>query len=124
MAGKALGLLRNTALALTMAAGMAAPVAAASLAGDYLAARQASFNGDFKAAAEYYGRSVAYDPGNAALLERATLANLSLGDVETAVALADRLSEQGFQSQIGHMAQIADLAQGGDYDALRARDRG
>mgnify|MGYP005828504029 CR=1 FL=1 len=121
MAGKALGLLRNTALALTMAVGVAAPVTAESLAGDYLAARQASFNGDFKAAAEYYGRAVAFDPGNPSLLERATLANLSLGDVEKAVALADRLSEQGFQSQIGHMAQIAELAQSEDYQALLER---
>lgn len=121
MAGKALGLLRNTALALTMVVGVAGPLTAESLAGGYLAARQASFNGDFKAAAEYYGRAVAFDPGNPSLLERATLANLSLGDVETAVALADRLSEQGFQSQIGHMAQIANLAQNGEYDAILER---
>ncbi|MCA0963486.1 tetratricopeptide repeat protein [Salipiger bermudensis] len=121
MAGKALGLLRNTALALTMVVGVAGPLTAESLAGGYLAARQASFNGDFKAAAEYYGRAVAFDPGNPSLLERATLANLSLGDVETAVALADRLSEQGFQSQIGHMAQIANLAQNGEYDAILDR---
>ncbi|WP_417742992.1 tetratricopeptide repeat protein [Salipiger sp.] len=121
MAGKALGLLRNTALALTMVVGVAGPLTAESLAGGYLAARQASFNGDFKAAAEYYGRAVAFDPGNPSLLERATLANLSLGDVETAVALADRLSEQGFQSQIGHMAQIANLAQNGEYETIIER---
>ncbi|APX23148.1 MULTISPECIES: tetratricopeptide repeat protein [Salipiger] len=121
MAGKAFGFLRNTAIALTLAAATGAPVPAASLAGDYLAGRQASFLGDFKAAAEYYGRAVGYDPGNAALLERATLANLAMGDVEHATELADRLSEQGFKSQVGQMAQIADLAGREDYETLLSR---
>ncbi|MGR3379077.1 tetratricopeptide repeat protein [Salipiger abyssi] len=121
MAGTALGRLRSAGIALALAAGLAGPVAANSLSGGYLAARQASFLGDFKAAADYYGRAIAFDPGNPELMERATLANLSLGDIEHAVELADRLTEQGIQSQIGHMAQVADLSQREDYDALLKR---
>ncbi|MCR8548353.1 tetratricopeptide repeat protein [Salipiger sp. P9] len=123
MAGKAFGVLRTAGFAAIVASALAAPAAANNLAGDYLAARQASFLGDFKAAAEYYGRSVAFDPGNPELLERATLAHLSLGDIPHAVSLADQLSKQGFQSQVGHMAQIAELAQREDYDALLKRIR-
>ncbi|MBN9888787.1 tetratricopeptide repeat protein [Salipiger abyssi] len=121
MAGTALGRLRSAGIALALAAGLAGPAAANSLSGGYLAARQASFLGDFKAAAEYYGRAIAFDPGNPELMERATVANLSLGDIDLAVELADRLTEQGIQSQIGHMAQVADLAQREDYEALLKR---
>ncbi len=121
MAGTALGRLRSAGIALALAAGLAGPAAANSLSGGYLAARQASFLGDFKAAAEYYGRAIAFDPGNPELMERATVANLSLGDIDLAVELADRLTEQGIQSQIGHMAQVADLSQREDYDALLKR---
>ncbi|MAU47914.1 MAG: hypothetical protein CMP09_24510 [Yangia sp.] len=121
MAGKASGYLRSTALALVALAGLAGPAAAESLSGDYLAARQASFFGDFKAAGDYYGRAIAFDPENPALLERAALAHLSLGDIPHAVELAERLSTQGYQSQIGHMAQIADLAKREDYATILSR---
>ncbi len=121
MASRTFGPLRGAALALALAAGLAGPVAANSLSGGYLAARQASFLGDFKAAAEYYGRAVAFDPDNPALMERAVLANLSLGDVAHAVELADRLSDAGFQSQVGHMAQVAGLAASDDFAGLLAR---
>lgn len=121
MAGTALGRLRSAGIALALVAGLAGPAAANSLSGGYLAARQASFLGDFKAAADYYGRAIGFDPGNPELVERATVANLSLGDIDHAIELADRLTEQGFQSQIGHMAQVADLAQREDYDALLKR---
>jgi tetratricopeptide (TPR) repeat protein len=83
------------------------PVAANGIAGDYLAARQASFLGDFKSAAHYYSRALAFDPGRPELLERAILSNLSLGDVPRAAVLADRLQQDGFASQIAQMATIA-----------------
>ncbi|EIE49755.1 tetratricopeptide repeat protein [Salipiger aestuarii] len=121
MASRTLGPIRGAALALAFAAAVAGPAVANSLSGGYLAARQASFLGDFKAAADYYERTIAFDPDNPALVERAVLANLSLGDVDHAVALANRLSEAGYQSQVGHMAQIAELAATDDFAGLIAR---
>ncbi|MBU2961936.1 tetratricopeptide repeat protein [Citreicella sp. C3M06] len=116
--GSKVGTLRGAGLALAVMAGLAGPAAANSLSGGYLAARQASFLGDFKAAAEYYGRALIFDPGNSALRERAVYANLALGNVPQAVTLADNLSQDGFQSQIGHMAQVAQLSKDGDYNGL------
>ncbi|MBE9636717.1 tetratricopeptide repeat protein [Salipiger mangrovisoli] len=119
MSGKAYGTLRGTVLALAlMAAGAAS---AESLSGDYLAARQASFEGDFKAAALYYGEAVKHDPENADLLERAALSNIGLGDFVRAEALAERLTALGHTSQIGQLAEIAVLARAEDYAELLKR---
>ncbi|WP_375258300.1 tetratricopeptide repeat protein [Citreimonas sp.] len=112
--------IRQTIGAALLALGAFGPAgaSAAGLAGDYLAARQASFTGDFAAAAEYYGRAVENDPSNASLLERAVLANVSLGRFEEASALADQLSEQGGNSQLAQMAQVARDAQSENYSAV------
>lgn len=102
-------------------------VAANNLSGDYLAGRQASFQGDIEAAAEYYGRAVMFDPENPVILERATLAEISLGDLERASTLATRIAEGGHRSQVAQMALVAQVAQAEDYESLTAQikdDRG
>ncbi len=86
---------------------LATPVEARGIAGDYLAARQASFQGDFEAAARYYGRAIVNDPANPSLLERGVLANVSLGDVDRASGLAERLLSEGFSSQLAQMTLLA-----------------
>ncbi len=105
---------------LAIALGLPVSASANSLAGDYLAARQATYSGDYRAAAEYYGQAVAFDPTNGDLLERAVLANISLGDLERAQALADKMTDQGMASQIAYMAQMAGYAQAENYtDVLK-----
>ena len=104
-----------------------AALSARGIAGDYLAARQASFEGDFKQAAKYYGRALLFDPSNPSLLERATLAELSLGHVERAVATANKLTAEGHRSQIAHMAQVTAHVAADEYEAMLAQindDRG
>ncbi|MDJ0821181.1 MAG: tetratricopeptide repeat protein [Paracoccaceae bacterium] len=88
------------------------------LAGDYLAARQASFMGDYKASAEYYGRAILFDPTNPQLLERAILAHVSLGELERAANLADKLTGEGYTSQLAHMAQVTRDAKSDNYAAI------
>lgn len=99
---------------------LAAPngVAASSLAGDYLAGRQASFDGDIQAAAMHYGRAVMYDSANPVILERAALAEISLGNVKRAASLASKLVSDGNRSQVAQMALVAESAQTEDYEAL------
>ena len=99
---------------------LAAPngVAASSLAGDYLAGRQASFDGDIQAAAKHYGRAVMYDSANPVILERAALAEISLGNVKRAASLASKLVSDGNRSQVAQMALVAESAQTEDYEAL------
>ncbi len=118
-------LLGSAALALCLMAPGGA--IANSLAGDYLAGRQASFDGNIQAAASYYGQAVMFDPENPVLLERAALAEISLGDVDRAAALSTKLVNDGHRSQIAQMALAAQSAKAEDYDALIARvneDRG
>lgn len=91
---------------------------AQGFAGDYLAARQASFLGDFKSAAYYYGKALARDPGRPELLERAVLANISLGEVDRAGSYAERLAQDGYSSQIAQMALVARDARGEAYGAI------
>ncbi|MDU8913811.1 tetratricopeptide repeat protein [Aestuariicoccus sp. MJ-SS9] len=98
-------MLRGAVLGLAL--GLPAGAGANGLAGDYLAARHASMMGDFKAAADYYGRAILFDPSNPQLLERAVLASMSLGDMPRAIALSDKLLSEGHASQIAQMAQLA-----------------
>lgn len=91
-----------------------------SLAGDYLAGRQASFDGNIQAAAKHYGRAIMYDSTNPVILERAALAEISLGDIKRAAALSQRLAEDGHRSQIAQMALTAQYAQDEDYEAVIA----
>ncbi|MGP6087205.1 tetratricopeptide repeat protein [Antarctobacter jejuensis] len=105
-----------------LAAALAVPTltSAQGFAGDYLAARQASFLGDYKNAARFYARALARDPGRPELLERAVLATISLGDIDGASTYADRLGQQGVASQIGQLALIARDARGEAYQAIIA----
>ncbi|MCK0151635.1 tetratricopeptide repeat protein [Marivita sp. S6314] len=95
-------------------------VMANSLSGDYLAGRQASFDGNISAAAEYYGRAVMFDPDNPVILERAALAEISLGDLERAAALGSKLVNDGSRSQVAQMALVAQNARDEDYTAVIA----
>nr|WP_323769465.1 tetratricopeptide repeat protein [Antarctobacter sp.] len=103
-----------------MAAALTLPtlVSANGFAGDYLAARQASFLGDYKSAALFYSKALARDPGRPELLERAVLSNISLGEVDRASTYADRLAQEGVASQIAQMATVARDAHGEAYDAI------
>ena len=113
--------LRMALRSAALAAACLVPLGASAngLAGDYLAARQASFMGDYKAAADYYGRAILFDPANPQLLERAILAHISLGELERAANLADKLTSEGFTSQLAHMAQVTRDAAADNYAAIR-----
>lgn len=109
-----------TALARILGVGLltvslAAPATANGIAGSYLAARQASFLGDFESAAFYYGRALAFDPGKPELLERAIISNISLGDMTDAAALARQLGQRGFASELAQMAILAEEAGSENY---------
>jgi tetratricopeptide (TPR) repeat protein len=62
-----------------------------SIAGDYLAARQASVERDAVAAASFYLAALRADPKNAELLDRAFISTLAGGEIDEAVKLAERI---------------------------------
>ncbi len=103
---------------------LVAPAEAQANAGAYLAARQAGYDIDFKAAAENYSRALARDASNARLLEAAAISYLSLGQVETAVPLAQRFAATGGRSQGPQMILVADAVARGDWAAVTERAAG
>lgn len=60
-----------------------------SLYGNYLAARHAGALRDLDAAADYYNRALAEDPGNPVIVDRAFLLAVTAGDFATGLDLAD-----------------------------------
>ena len=89
-----------------------------SEAGAYLAAGVAASESDYAAAVEWYGRALAGNAGNPALLEGAVMAHIGVGDMEGAAKLAHDLRAAGAKSQIATVALIADDAKRQDYEAI------
>ncbi|MEO1798633.1 MAG: hypothetical protein AAFR53_16755, partial [Pseudomonadota bacterium] len=114
-------LARSAALALALfATNTMAQELAPGVAGSYLAARQASVENDYKAAARLYTQALARDPMNHAHMENALSAYLALAEYEAAAVLADRMLQTGSRSQIANMSAVAGEAMAGDYAALSA----
>lgn len=86
------------------------PAQAEGDVGAYLAARQARYDNDFDAAAQYYTQALAKDPSNPQILESAVIAYLSLGQLDKAVPVARKIEADGLRSQVAHMVLLADEA--------------
>ncbi len=112
--------------ALGLACLAAGPVAARDgLAGPYLAARMASMESDYRAAATYYSQALAADPGNPILMEYAILAQVALGDMDRAIPIAHQLDGGGATSQVANLVILSDLAKRGAFaQALDELDKG
>jgi len=106
----------------TLIAASCTAVQADGLAGAYLAARAATYEGDFSASAEYYTRALVRDPGNPLLMEHVVFAQLAMGELERGVPVARRLWDLGARSQAANMVMVADLALKDDYAAILQRE--
>jgi tetratricopeptide (TPR) repeat protein len=98
-----------------------APVQAQGIAGAYLAARSAGMASDFRVAAEYFTRALAYDSSNPQLLESTVLAQLSLGRVDRALPVARKMESDGLNSQFARMVLVADEVATGKFQSLLTR---
>ncbi|WP_243614506.1 tetratricopeptide repeat protein [Shimia aestuarii] len=106
---------------LTLSALLAAaslPAFAQGNSGAYLAARQASFESDYAAAAQYYTRAIARDPSNPKLLENAVLSYLSLGRLDTALPIARKMLSDEIPSQLANLVIAAGNAREGNFDNI------
>ncbi len=106
--------------AASLAQGAASPVQAES-AGAYLAARQAGYDNNFAAAAEYYVQALTRDLNNPGLMEAAVVSTLGLGDVARSETIATRFSDKGFEGQVPQMVLLATAAQRGDWAGVLSR---
>lgn len=88
--------------------------------GSYLAARQAGYTGDYRAAATYFTRALTLDARNVELLDNALTAQVSLGRFDHAAAVMTRLQSLGADSPLANVVQLTQWLKGGDLDALQA----
>lgn len=88
--------------------------------GAYLAARVAESENDFQSAARWYAKAIEADANNPRLVEGALLAEIGMGDFESASVAAKRLKELGAKSQLAEFVVLAEAAQREDYAALLA----
>ncbi|WIY26263.1 tetratricopeptide repeat protein [Parasedimentitalea psychrophila] len=105
-----------------MAFAAAAPASAQEAAGAYLAGRAATYDSNFAAAANYYTRALVRDPQNAVLMENVVFAQMALGQLKRAHPVAQRMWDDGINSQIANMVMVGGFAQAQDYQALLDRD--
>lgn len=112
----------TAALALSMAFGAVAPATAQEPAGAYLAGRAATYDSDFAAAANYYTQALVRDPQNAVLMESVVFAQMALGELKRAHPVAQRMWDDGINSQIANMVMVGGFTQTQDYQALLDRD--
>lgn len=91
---------------------------APGLAGSYLAARQASMQSDFSAAADYYVRALARDASNPDLMENAINALVSVGRLERALPIARRLSGISTESQLAAQVLVAHNMKEGNFEEV------
>jgi len=89
-------------------------------AGAYLAARIAGASSDYAAAAAWFTRALVADPGDPALLEAAIVANLALGEFDTATTVAGRLHTVDARNQIAALVLLVDQARRGDFVGMLA----
>lgn len=74
-----------------------------SIAGDYLAARQASVERDAVAAASFYLAALRADPKSAELLDRAFISTLAGGEIDEAVKLAERIIQVDKSNRVARL---------------------
>ena len=86
--------------------------------GAYLAARQAFDQNDFPAAVDWFGKALAADPANPALLEQAIAADLAMGRLDSAATRAAEMAKLGHQSQVANLALVAGRAATGDFQGI------
>jgi tetratricopeptide (TPR) repeat protein len=90
-----------------------------SAAGTYLSGNFAASQGDLKAAAEFFSKSLADDPANKELLTRAFLYTATSGDMRKAIELSDRVIAAEPDNRAARLIRAVARLQKGDYAAAR-----
>ncbi|MGH6923641.1 MAG: tetratricopeptide repeat protein [Propylenella sp.] len=74
-----------------------------TLAGAYLAARTADVEKDVESAARFYRQALKIDPENLYLLERSVVLSAAAGDLDEAIAFAERLKQASPDSHVARL---------------------
>ncbi|MDE0590811.1 tetratricopeptide repeat protein [Halocynthiibacter sp. C4] len=97
------------------------PASSEGFVGAYLAGQSARFSADFEASALYYTRALALDPTNAHLMNVASAAYVSKGDLASAVPIARSLDQTGTDNLIANIVLASNDIIEGDYAAVTKR---
>ena len=92
--------------------------------GAYLAARIAGASDDYREAAHWFTRALIASPDDVWLMDGAISAQIGAGNMDAAIAVAQRVKAKGAKSQPAELALIADQAKRGDFEALKASEPG
>lgn len=88
--------------------------------GAYLAARQATLENNFSAAARYYTQSLISDPGNPNLLENALASYVMLGQIDQAAPVAGAMRRAKIDSQLANLVLATTAAKAGNWESIFA----
>lgn len=114
-------LLSTLAAAALLSGSLGLPALSDEAAGAYLAARQARYESDYAAAAEYLTQALIKDPSNPELLDFTAAAFVSLGRIDKAIPVAHRVESITAGSQIANMTLVAEMVREGDFDGVLQR---
>lgn len=87
---------------------------------NYLSARQAASEFDLKEASKYYAASLADDPDNKDLLNKAFIYAASSGDLKSAAKLTPRVLAATPDNKLAQLVQVVDQIKRGRYADARA----
>lgn len=93
---------------------------AESLAGNYLAATQANYNSDYKAAARFYTRALTRDPDNTHLMQNILYASLAAGDMKQSLPIARRMLALDTDQTLANLMLLTEAVGKGEFDAAMA----
>lgn len=111
----------TSAAAIALCVICAAPLAAQSNSGPYLAARSAALQSDFEQAASYFTQALTRDPSNVGLMESVLVSQLALGRIDRAVPVAQSLLAQDQTSQVGELVLTAHQVMQEEYADLAVK---
>ncbi len=86
-----------------------------SLYGNYLAARHAGSVRDMDAAANFYARALAEDPGNPVIVERAFLLSVTAGNVSEALNLTSEIIERDPDNRTARLVRALSALKAADF---------
>ena len=97
-----------------------APSLPPSKSGQFLAARQAQFNGDSVAAGFYFDQALSRDSGNLMLWEQSFLSNYQSGNLKRAAEIATELEELGSEFSLSSEPALSIAVNSNDWEAVIA----
>lgn len=92
----------------------------ASLSGNYLAGRYAGSQRDNETAASFYARALDDDPDNGMILDRAFMLEISSGNIDRALALADRVLARDKRHRVAQLVLGLKSLRAGRYQTARS----